>query len=486
MRISNFRYVKAADPPPEEKADPGLAEELKRVAPEAPEEPKEDPADTISQKQLLNALDESKLRPALRSLVGSTYKYLDKYKVKHQKVKEFYEEEDGVDVVVNIDPKNFGSEAEILFDWTTQWKERLVEWLQDLSKNVPIGGLGDPNEVIFHYCDQFFTASEPADIANLLTAISTLQQVDARPGEPFPKPSKDNTLDRLEWALEITRQMMSRSPNVLYSNKAAAIAQAKKDEQANNLKEGQAEEYEAIVNDLDEAGWAALIKDNEQALKGARWPSSTKWIVQAIEALTEGKYKSKLGVNYDKDGSILVTLKAPFPLIIRFTRRPRGLEFKEVATLICDKRFVTADENFATKLIFANVHLGVAAHNTASEQVSKNRSRAFEDEDDLFEETTKRVKEKIKKLSPKEQQKVLDNLSQTPAEQLGAKYKDITAIIEKNPDGFLAFIKENPKVSKPYFEKNPGLLGWMKKTHPDLLKKVTKFLRTPAEPEKAK
>ena len=76
------------------------------------------------QKQIETTPRSELLEPVVQKLVDRSYKILDKAGVKHQKVSEYFLEEDGLDVVIDVDPDPL-RKAQLVFDWN------------ELSNNYP-------------------------------------------------------------------------------------------------------------------------------------------------------------------------------------------------------------------------------------------------------------------------------------------------------------------------------------------------------------
>lgn len=483
--IGKLRYIEAADPAPTEdapqKADPGLKDLLKDFAPakeEAPKPTEEQQKQDIVQQQLLKTPQIKNLEGSIKGLVKKTYKLLDKYGIKHRELSEYYEEEDGVDLVVDIDPGAFVQPVQMLFDWTTGWRTRMVEWLKDPATERGDWGTGNLNEVILDYCKQQFIANNPTGVKNLLTAVSTLQKVDSRPRNPSDKPDPTNSLDKLEWSMEVVRQMMSRKPEENYADKTVALKVAQQDEEAGNFEAGTAKTLADILQPLTPEGWKKMVEELSNIPKGSKWKSSLGMIQKAVAQLTQGKYKARMAISYDEDGSIIAVLRAPFPLIVRFRRVTRQIQFQEVATEICDRVFVTSDPKLASALVFANVNLGIAAKNVANEQVSKDRSGPKRNLKELVDEFADEVGQAVKELSKKDQEIVLRNLEETATEQFAQKppYGELASVIMKDPDAFYDFVTKHKDQTLKYFKANPAFLQWLKKSAPKLFTKLDTFI----------
>jgi hypothetical protein len=466
-RIGNLRYVRAQDP--DDKV-PSLEELKKHVLPE--EEAPDEELKLIEQKQekIINTLDEAGLPKRVRQLTNDAYKLLDKHKVKQLGIKEFFLEKDGLDVVIDLDPTNL-KDAEVIFDFTLVKGLDLLNVLEDPAKLL--SPTGSPlNEVQLSYCGQAYTATSQSLIDALLKAIGTLQAVDVRPKNALPRPDPANKVDQLEWALDIVSQMMSREPNVRYEGPNVAIEQAKKDEEAGNLEKGQAADFAKIVKEIDRAGWEKLIKENEKSLEGKKLIPSQKMITRAINQLTRGKYRDKIGLQYADDGSILATLRAPFPIMVRFVRKAGKVEFKELSTAICDVVFITTNLKLASDLIFANVNLGIAAKETANENISLERSKPIKSEEQLDKEIADKLLIEMEKEPPK----------RTPLME-DEPYRTISKAVIDNPEGFFKFVESKKDTTVPYLKQNPKLMEWIETNAKPLHEKLTTLIAEPEAPK---
>lgn len=477
-RVGNLRYVLAKDPKDEGEAVPSLEELKKHVLPEkeAPAEEEESKGDQKQEplKKIIDTLDEAGLPRKVRQLLSDTYKLLAKYKVKYSRVKEFFIEKDGLDIVIELDSASLKN-AELVLDFTLVKGESLVNVLQDPAKFLSPTG-SSLNEVQLIYCEQTYTATSMSLVAALLTAIGTLQTVDVRPANALPKPDPNNKVDQLEWALDIVSQMMGRNPSVRYDGPNVAIQQAKDDEEAGNLEKGQAADFAKVVESIERPAWEKLIKENEKVLEERKLIPSQKMIKQAVNQLTRGKYNDKIALQYADDGSILAMLRAPFPLMIRFVRKAGRVEFKELVVRICDATFVASDPVLASELIFANVNLGIAVKETANENISLEQSKPIKNEEQLDRELARKLLVEIEKeREPSEKPTIMEH----------EPYRTISKTVTDNPEGFIKFVEFNKDKVVPYLEQNPKLMKWIETNAQPVHKKLTTLI-SEAKPEPPK
>jgi hypothetical protein len=395
--------------------------------------------------------------------VDDSYELLNGAGVKHQKAKEIYKEKDGLDIVIDIDPGVL-KDAEVVFDWTigTFWSKWFTLQKSFLESKHTL------QEVQFLYCDATYIAHDPQQIENLLSAIATLQEVDRRPLTEMETPDPNDKADIQDWALEIVSQLLSRHPNARVEGVQNVKKLVEEDEEAGNFKEGTADKFAEFVDDLGSGEWQELMSENLSALKSQRqFKSSRKVIERAIQQLSEGKYKADFAVNYADDGSLLATLIAPFPVMIRFEREGGEVQFKELVTSICDSAFIATSFDQAKDLLKANVNLGIAAGEVADDSISKDRKdKPAQDPEDVAEDVAEDLAE------DEDVAKVMKEMKEGPeeGEEIDKRIERFSNIFKSKQKRreFLHWVESNPKAATNFFSVNDDLREWLGKNYPDV------------------
>lgn len=425
-------------------------DELKRhVLPTTEDQPQDTNIDETlqqiedRQRQIETTPRSELLGPVVQKLVEKSYKMLDKAGVKHQKVSEYFLEQDGLDVVIDVDPNPL-RQAQIVFDWTIEkWYDRLK-----LNDKSLLASKHELNEVALEYCNDVYIAPDQQSIPNLLKAVATLQKADTHPRNYMPKPEAGSPAEAQDWALDLVAQMMSRHPDGRFEGTNSAIAIAKEDETNGNFPEGTAAKFEKFVKDLNQGEWQTLIKQNSSALQeGRKFTPSKKMVSKLIQELTDGRYKSNIHLTYTDDGYLLADLKAPFPLRLVFERVAGKVLFREIGVQICTLTFTTKDKKLAKDLLWADVNLGVAAGEAADSTISVP----------IVKEPIKDTETLVKTLD-RELKKITE--TPVPSQEKIDSFKKLIDTPEKQKK-FMDWAGKNPKDVGRFFSANDDLYLWM-------------------------
>lgn len=269
---------------------------------------------------------------------------------------------DGADIAYDISTGELPN-ARLRFDFSVGWLDDMKDFF--LKKFSP--SASDLTEIQLEYCGHTFVAHKDT-WTSLLQSIGLFQtKLEQRPRWDLGTltPREADILDYTQGLIQKLVQYleMNGKPPVDITDKGEVILQLGIEREPLGITPEVARTLFPVIKKVDDQKWKNIVQNSKAALESKRrYVPAKEFIDEIVSDLTAHEnYTGGIQYAYDKDGSIVASIDAPYPFFYRFKRESGGtLTLVAAAMEFCQNTHIANSVEEAKKMITANLDFAEA------------------------------------------------------------------------------------------------------------------------------